>query len=110
MTDDNEPRWVHDCSRCGVTVPSDRCEQDCPVCQVAMAADKAELPGFAAELPGFAAELPGFAAELPGFAAELPGFAAELARKQRVVDAIGQFFAKPAKPTTFRRWRRPGFR
>lgn len=30
----------------------------------------------------------------------------ELARKQRVVDAIGAFLAKPAKPTTFRRWRR----
>jgi hypothetical protein len=34
----------------------------------------------------------------------------ELARKQRVVDAIGVFLAKPSKPTTFRRWRRPGFR
>jgi len=90
MSDDNQPRWVHDCSRCGVSVPTDRCEETCPVCQVAMATDKAELPGFSAELPGFSAE--------------------ELARKQRVVDAIGQFFAKPAKPTTFRRWRRPGFR
>lgn len=34
----------------------------------------------------------------------------ELARKQRVVDAIGVFLSKPEKPTTFRRWRRPGFR
>jgi uncharacterized Zn finger protein (UPF0148 family) len=42
MSDDNEPRWVHACSRCGVTVPSDRCEETCPVCQVAMAAEKAE--------------------------------------------------------------------
>jgi predicted nucleic acid-binding Zn ribbon protein len=34
----------------------------------------------------------------------------ELARKQRVVDAIGVFMAKPAKPLIPRRWRRPGFR
>jgi hypothetical protein len=34
----------------------------------------------------------------------------ELARKQRVVDAIGVFLAKPPKPTGPRRWRRPGFR
>jgi hypothetical protein len=79
---DNEPRWVHACSRCGVSVPSDRCEETCPVCQVAMAAEKAELPGSADEL----------------------------ARKQRVVDAIGVFLAKPPKPTGSRRWRRPGFR
>jgi hypothetical protein len=80
----NEPRWVHDCSRCGVTVPSDRCEETCPVCQVAMATDNAEpAPAISPD---------------------------ELARKQRVVDAIGVFLAKPAKPTSFRRWRRPGFR
>lgn len=81
MSDDNEPRWVHACSRCGVSVPSDRCEETCPVCQVAMAADKAEpAPAISPD---------------------------EAARKQRVVDAIGAFFSKP---TTFRRWRRPGFR
>jgi hypothetical protein len=34
----------------------------------------------------------------------------EAARKQRVVDAIGVFLSKPEKPTTYRRWRRPGFR
>jgi len=34
----------------------------------------------------------------------------ELARKQRVVDAIGTFMSKPAKPLITRRWRRKGFR
>ena len=34
----------------------------------------------------------------------------ELARKQRVVDAIGVYMSKPAKPLVSRRWRRPGFR
>lgn len=84
MTDDNEPRWVHDCSRCGVSVPSDRCEKTCPVCQVAMTTEQAEP--------------------------EQAISPEELARKQRVVDAIGTFMSKPPKPTTFRRWRRPGFR
>ena len=80
MSDDNQPRWMHTCSRCGVTEPTDRCEEECPVCQVAMAADK------------------------------LQPSADELARKQRVVDAIGVFLSKPAKPLITRRWRRPGFR
>ena len=80
MSDDNLPRWMHTCSRCGVTEPTDRCEEDCPVCQVAMAADK------------------------------LQPSADELARKQRVVDAIGVYMSKPAKPLIPRRWRRPGFR
>ena len=70
MSDDNEPRWTHDCPVCGATLTGDQGEQ---------CAEHAPSP-------------------------------AELARKQRVVDAIGQFFAKPSKPTTFRRWRRPGFR
>jgi hypothetical protein len=82
MTDDNMPRWVHTCSRCGVTEPTDRCEEECPVCQVAMAADKLQPPPDADEL----------------------------ARKQRVVDAIGVYMSKPAKPIIPRRWRRPGFR
>ena len=82
MSDANEPRWVHTCSRCGVTEPTDRCEEECPVCQVAMAADKLQ-PSPDAD---------------------------ELARKQRVVDAIGAFMAKPPKPIIPRRWRRPGFR
>jgi hypothetical protein len=34
----------------------------------------------------------------------------ELARKQRVVDAIGVYMSKPPKPLITRRWRRPGFR
>ena len=80
MSDDNQPRWMHTCSRCGVTEPTDRCEEECPVCQVAMAADK------------------------------LQPSADELARKQRVVDAIGVFLSKPAKPLITRRWRRPGVR
>ena len=80
MSDDNQPRWMHTCSRCGVTEPTDRCEEECPVCQVAMAADK------------------------------LQPSADELARKQRVVDAIGVYMSKPAKPIIPRRWRRPGFR
>ena len=80
MSDDNQPRWMHTCSRCGVTEPTDRCEEECPVCQVAMAADK------------------------------LQPSADELARKRRVVDAIGVFLSKPAKPLITRRWRRPGFR
>ena len=80
MSDDNQPRWVHTCSRCGVTEPTYRCEEECPVCQVAMAADK------------------------------LQPSADELARKQRVVDAIGTFMSKPPKPLIPRRWRRPGFR
>lgn len=78
MNDDNMPRWVHTCSRCGVSQPTDRCEEECPVCQVAMAADKVSPD--------------------------------ELARKQRVVDAIGVYMSKPAKPLITRRWRRPGFR
>ena len=82
MSDANEPRWVHTCSRCGVTEPTDRCEEECPVCQVAMAADKLQ-PSPDAD---------------------------ELARKQRVVDAIGVYMSKPAKPLITRRWRRPGFR
>ena len=82
MSDANEPRWVHTCSRCGVTEPTDRCEEECPVCQVAMAADKLQPPSDADEL----------------------------ARKQRVVDAIGVYMSKPAKPIIPRRWRRPGFR
>lgn len=39
-----------------------------------------------------------------------PPSADELARKQRVVDAIGTFMSKPAKPVITRRWRRKGFR
>jgi hypothetical protein len=81
MSDANEPRWVHTCSRCGVTEPTDRCEEDCPVCQVAMNADKVSTVS--------------------------PD---ELARKQRVVDAIGVYMSKPPKPLITRRWRRPGFR
>jgi hypothetical protein len=78
---DNEPRWVHDCSHCGVSVPSDRCNETCPVCQVAMAAEKA--------------------ASAPAISPE------DLARKQRVVAAIGTFMSRPA---TVKRWRRPGVR
>lgn len=70
MSDDNLPRWVHDCPVCGVTLASDQGEQ----CAVhALLAD-------------------------------------EMARKQRVVDAIGTFMSKPAKPLITRRWRRKGFR
>lgn len=64
MTDDKEPRWLHPCSVCGVTLANDQGEQ----------------------------------------CAEHTTTADELARRQRVVAAIGAFLAKPAKPP--RRWRR----
>jgi hypothetical protein len=64
MTDDNDPRWVHDCAVCGMTLTNDQGEQ---------CAQHKPSPD-------------------------------ELARRQRVVAAIGAFLAKPAKPPS-RRWR-----
>jgi hypothetical protein len=107
---DNEPRWVHDCSRCGVSVPSDRCEETCPVCQVAMAAEKAEPAPACVKCLARIEHGDGELCQLHAPPMPVSLTPDELARKQRVVDAIGQFLAKPAKPTTFRRWRRPGFR
>ena len=78
MSDANEPRWVHTCSRCGVTEPTDRCEEECPVCQVAMAADKLQ-PSPDAD---------------------------ELARKQRVVGALGVVAACEAVDDALRSRRR----
>ena len=53
---------------------------DCPVCGATLTGDQGEQCAEHAPSP------------------------AEAARKQRVVDAIGVFLAKPAKPA--RRWRR----
>lgn len=58
----------------------------CPVCGATLASDQGEQ------------------------CAEHTTSADELARKQRVVAAIGTFMSKPPKPLIPRRWRRPGFR